>query len=141
MAIRFGCLPDSDLLHRPLGHAAWRLVASLDYLARAGHPAHPAALSAHAQVRFASPAHINDLRFKGLEAAVTPCAAVTATNGEAVRHLVLHGIARFSDVMIDANIAAGPVVEFSRTTSTPCHWRSTRFTSPVHQGCGGWRCS
>ena len=113
VAIRFGRLPDSDLLHRPLGMAAWRLVAAPAYLSRAGYPAQPADLAAHAQVSFAAPAHINELRFKGLEAAVTPRAAVTATNGEAVRYLVLHGmgIARFSDVMIDADIAAGRVVE------------------------------
>ena len=113
VAIRFGRLPDSDLLHRPLGLAAWRLVAAPAYLARAGQPERPAELAEHAQVRFASPAHINDLRFKGVEAPVTPRPAVTATNGEAVRHLVLHGmgVARFSDIMIDADIAAGRVVE------------------------------
>ncbi|WP_330448593.1 LysR substrate-binding domain-containing protein [Paracoccus marcusii] len=55
VAIRFGPLPDSDLLHRSLGRARWRLVAAPDYLARAGHPERPADLAALEQVRFSSP--------------------------------------------------------------------------------------
>lgn len=113
VAIRFGPLPDSDLLHRPLGRAEWRLVAAPDYLARGARPERPADLAALEQVRFSSPAHINDLRFHDLADPVSPRVSVTAANGEAVRQLVLGGmgIARFSDFMIDADIASGRVVE------------------------------
>ncbi|MCO6363868.1 hypothetical protein GBO37_14645 [Paracoccus sp. 08] len=113
VAIRFGPLPDSDLLHRPLGRAEWRLVAAPDYLARSGRPERPADLAALEQVRFSSPAHINDLRFHGMADPVSPRISVTAANGEAVRQFVLGGmgIARFSDFMIDADIASGRAVE------------------------------
>ena len=113
VVIRMGILPDSDLLQRRLGRAEWRLVAAPSYLDRAGHPAAPAELVAHEQVLFSAPAHINDLRFHGLNDPVQPGGSVVATNGEAVRHLVLNGmgIARFSDYMIDRDIAEGRVVE------------------------------
>ncbi|WP_047996026.1 LysR family transcriptional regulator [Puniceibacterium sp. IMCC21224] len=113
VAIRFGPLPDSDLLQRRLGQAQWRLVAAPNYLERTGRPKEPADLADLEQVQFASPVHINHLQFKNVRAAITPPASVTAANGEAVRQLVLNGmgIARFSDFMIDADIAHGRVVE------------------------------
>ncbi|MCY0094857.1 LysR family transcriptional regulator [Hoeflea ulvae] len=113
VVIRFGALPDSDLLQRPLGKAEWRLVAAPSYLDRVGYPSVPTELASMEQVLFSAPAHINILKFHGLEAPVEPRAAVVATNGEAVRHLVLNGmgIARFSGYMIDRDIAEGRVVE------------------------------
>ena len=36
VAIRLGQLPDSDMLHRPLGRTAWKLVAAPEYLDRNG---------------------------------------------------------------------------------------------------------
>ncbi|WP_424931581.1 LysR substrate-binding domain-containing protein [Amaricoccus macauensis] len=113
VAIRFGTLPSSDLLHRRLGCAEWRLVASPAYLARAGQPAAPEDFRNLEQVRFTTPTHINRLRFHGQNADIEPRIAAWATNGEAVRHLVLGGmgIARFSDFMIDRDIAAGRVIE------------------------------
>lgn len=113
VAIRLGALPDSDLLRRPLGKAEWRLVAAPAYLDRVGRPRAPTDLTSLEQVRFSAPAHINELRFKGLQRAVEPRASVVATNGEAVRSLVLNGmgIARFSDFMIDRDIAEGRAVE------------------------------
>ncbi|PHR19413.1 MAG: LysR family transcriptional regulator [Hoeflea sp.] len=113
VVIRFGTLPDSDLLQRRLGKAEWRLVAAPSYLDRVGHPESPEDLVSLEQVIFSAPAHINELRFKGLKRSVEPGASVVATNGEAVRHLVLSGmgIARFSDYMIDRDIAEGRVIE------------------------------
>lgn len=113
VVIRFGTLPDSDLLQRALGKAEWRLVAAPSYLDRVGHPSTPTDLVGLEQVRFSAPAHINELRFHGMEGSVEPSASVVATNGEAVRHLVLNGmgIARFSDYMIDRDITEGRVVE------------------------------
>ena len=51
MALRLGSLPDSSATARRLGEAPGLLVASPDYLARAGHPASPSDLSRHALVR------------------------------------------------------------------------------------------
>lgn len=113
VAIRFGRLADSDLLRRPLGRTPWRLVAAPAYLDRQGYPRAPADLSRLAQVRFTSPAHINVLHFRGMADPVHVPAAVHASNGEAVRRLVLSGcgIARFSDFMIREDIEAGRLVE------------------------------
>lgn len=113
VAIRFGSLADSGLLQRRLGRTPWRLVASPDYLDRAGWPKEPADLSGLRQVRFSSTDHINTLQFKGLANPVEVPAAVHASNGEAVRRLVLAGcgIARFSEFMIRDDIASGRLVE------------------------------
>lgn len=47
MAIRYGPLPDSGLFARKLAQAPHILVAAPHYLARHGHPQHPADLAAH----------------------------------------------------------------------------------------------
>jgi DNA-binding transcriptional LysR family regulator len=113
VAIRLGRLPDSEMLHRPLGRTPWKLVATPEYLDRHGWPKTPADLARLEQVRFAMPEHINTLRFAGHADPIAVPAAITAGNGEAVRQLVLGGlgIARFSDFMIAKDIAAGRLVE------------------------------
>lgn len=113
VAIRFGSLPDSDLLARSLGMADWRLVAAPGYLEKHGHPDTPGDLPRLQQVHFAAPAHINTLRFRGVPEPILLPASVTAANGEAVRQLVLGGlgVARFSDFMIDRDIAERRVIE------------------------------
>lgn len=113
VAIRFGRLPDSEMLHRPLGQTAWKLVATPEYLDRHGWPERPADLGRLEQVRFAMPDHINALRFAGHPDPVVVPTALTASNGEAVRQLVLGGlgIARFSDFMIAEDMRAGRLVE------------------------------
>ncbi|GAB7522781.1 LysR family transcriptional regulator [Paraburkholderia sp. 2C] len=50
VAIRFGALPDSTARSRLLGRSPRMLVASPDYLARAGRPVDPSDLSEHAFV-------------------------------------------------------------------------------------------
>lgn len=113
VAIRMGTLGDSELLRRPLGYAVWRLVAAPDYLARHGTPEMPQDLTRLRQVRFQSPAHINELRFDDDPEPVALAPSVTAGNGEAVRALVCAGlgIARFSDFMVTRDIAEGRLVE------------------------------
>lgn len=112
VAIRFGALGDSDLLHRKLGQTPWKLCAAPGYLDRHGWPQTPADLARLSQVCFTAPEHINTLRFR--EAGeVALAASVRATNGEAVRSLVLGGmgVARFSDFMVSQDIAEGRLVE------------------------------
>lgn len=122
VAIRLGRLEDSELIRRPLGEAKWHLVASPSYLDRLGWPEKPADLRMLKQVRFSNPAHINELKFAG-EAEVIPVPpSITASNGEAVRQLVLGGlgIARFSDFMIARDILEGRLVElFPGQLATP----------------------
>ncbi|SDE78281.1 LysR family transcriptional regulator [Limimaricola pyoseonensis] len=113
VAIRLGRLPDSELLHRRLGTSDWRLVAAPAYLDRVGRPETAEDLARLEQVRFVQPARLNDWHVAGRDAPIRPVAAAGADNGEAVRHMVLAGLgaARFSDFMIDADIAAGRVEE------------------------------
>lgn len=113
IAIRFGPLPDSDMLHRKLGRTPWKLVAAPGYLDRMGWPSSPQDLSKLEQVRFAAPEHINTLQFKGLPTPLSLRTSVVAGNGEAARRLVLGelGIARFSDFMVADDIQAGHLVE------------------------------
>ncbi|WP_420006425.1 LysR family transcriptional regulator [Arenibacterium sp. LLYu02] len=113
VAIRLGRLQDSEMLHRPIGRTAWKLVAAPDYLDRKGWPEALADLARLEQVRFAAPDHINTLRFIGMADPLEIPASVTANNGEAVRQLVLRGlgVARFSDFMIADDIRAGRLVE------------------------------
>ncbi|MFG6517845.1 MULTISPECIES: LysR family transcriptional regulator [unclassified Sulfitobacter] len=112
LAIRFGPLKDSDVLHRRLGRTAWKLCAAPAYLERTGWPAGPADLAGLSQVGFTAPAHINRLVFKDIGEVTLPT-SVQAENGEAVRALVLGGmgVARFSDYMVADDLAAGRLVE------------------------------
>ncbi len=113
VAIRLGRLPDSGMLHRRLGRTPWKLVATPDYLDRHGWPETPSDLTRLQQVRFAMPDHINTLRFAGHDGPVALPPALTASNGEAVRQLVLGGlgIARFSQFMVAEDLRAGRFVE------------------------------
>ncbi|WP_421054322.1 LysR family transcriptional regulator [Leisingera sp. D0M16] len=113
VAIRLGRLENSELIVRPLGVSQWRLVAAPGYIAKNGTPKTVADLKRLQQVRFTTTRHINELRFKGEPSAAAVPASVQADNGEAVRHLVLNGmgISRLSDFLVDADIAAGRLVE------------------------------
>ncbi|MEB3419155.1 LysR family transcriptional regulator [Salipiger marinus] len=113
VAIRFGTLSDSDMLRRRLGVTSWHLVAAPAYLAAQGLPGRPEDLARLEQVRFTTPDHINQLRFRGLSQPVTVPAAAYAENGEAVRSLVLGGmgVARFSEFMVAEDLASGRLVE------------------------------
>lgn len=112
VAIRFGDLPDSELRHRLLGKAAWRLVASPSRLERDGMPDTIEDLATRPQVRFMHPPRINDWWFRGRSKPLRPPAAIHAENGEAVRALVLAGCGyqQFSDFMIDEDIAKGHAI-------------------------------
>ena len=113
VAIRFGPLADSDLLRRHLGRTPWKLVAAPHYLDANGWPETPTDLTKLGQVRFSSPSHINLLEFPGMETPLDVPAAVEASNGEAVRRLVISGcgIARFSEFMVAEDLRAGRLVE------------------------------
>ncbi|MCJ7872145.1 LysR family transcriptional regulator [Phaeobacter sp. J2-8] len=142
VAIRLGRLGDSQMLHRPLGQTAWKLVATPEYLDRHGWPERPADLGRLEQVRFAMPDHINTLRFAGHPDPVAVPTALTASNGEAVRQLVLGGlgIARFSDFMIAEDMRAAVWWNFCPVNWKQNRWKSLRSTSPACRGCAGLGC-
>lgn len=113
VAIRFGPLEDSDLLKRHLGRTLWQLVAAPHYPDAHGWPKNLVELSSLEQVRFPAPAHISLLTFSEVKTSVDVPTAVEASNGEAVRRLVLAGIgiAKFSDFMVAEDLATGRLVE------------------------------
>nr|WP_246587291.1 LysR substrate-binding domain-containing protein [Stakelama flava] len=123
VAIRLGNLPDSELRHRKLGNAAWRLVAAPSRLEKDGHPNLIGEMEARRQVRYLNPTRNNDWWFRGRHKPMRPAASIHAENGEAVRALVLAGCGyqQFSDYLIDDDIAAGRAVSLfpQELTTTP----------------------
>lgn len=114
VAIRVGELTDSSLRARPLMTSYRKLVASPAYIAERGVPNSIAALSAHQCLGFSEPAQLN--RWPVATSDNQPLEIrpdITSNSGETIRHLCLNGngLACLSDFMIDADIAAGRLVE------------------------------
>ncbi|WP_297511407.1 LysR family transcriptional regulator [uncultured Caulobacter sp.] len=114
LAIRVGPLRPSQLVARKLGDSRMVLVASPDYLARRGAPAHPDALASHELVVFNFARHCDQWPF--LEAGRRTSRPVHGTamvgDGESARRLALAGmgITRLSMFHIAPDIAAGRLV-------------------------------
>lgn len=114
VAIRAGELTDSSLRARPLMTSYRKLVASPSYIAERGVPNSITALSAHQCLGFNEPAQLN--RWPVATSDNQPLEIhpdITSNSGETIRHLCLNGngLACLSDFMIDADIAAGRLVE------------------------------
>jgi DNA-binding transcriptional LysR family regulator len=113
LAIRIGNLADSTLNARQLGQSRIRILASPDYLARHGTPRSVEELSAHRLLGFTAPASLNiwPLAHGGVEG-LPMAPAVTASNGETLRHLVLAGagIARLADFLTMKDVRSGALV-------------------------------
>jgi DNA-binding transcriptional LysR family regulator len=114
IALRIAELPDSSLRARRLAPVTVRVVAAPAYLARAGTPTHPAQLADHACFAYANA--IGTWHFRGPageEAAVRPTGPLSTDNGDAMLPALTAGlgIARLPDFIVDAEIAAGRLVE------------------------------
>ena len=94
LAVRGGAVPDSSLVARRIGASARSVVASREYLARAGTPQQPGDLARHSCIIFMQNAHPNDWAFSGPGGAVTVRVAgrFRTDNSEAMREAVLGGI-------------------------------------------------
>jgi DNA-binding transcriptional LysR family regulator len=113
VAIRIGALADSTLNARKLGTSRLRVMATPAYLARHGTPATLADLAAHRLLGFTAPASLNTWPLQRADGAGWPVqAAVLASSGETVRHLVLAGagIACLSDFLTRSDLATGALV-------------------------------
>ncbi|MFS4438296.1 LysR family transcriptional regulator [Paracoccaceae bacterium GXU_MW_L88] len=114
-AIRIGDLPDSSLLSRRIGEMEVVLVASPDYLARAGTPETVADLADHQPIRH-SPSGAAIWRFRrkdGTEAVHRlESPRLTLNNGASVMRAAVDGagIASLPDFAVAKNIAAGKLV-------------------------------
>ncbi|WED23469.1 LysR family transcriptional regulator [Vibrio sp. JC009] len=114
IAIRIGKLSDSTLYVRNLGHSPLHIVASPAYLAKHGVPKKLEDLKEHKLIGFTGPKVLNQWGLKGGEYIE---ASISASNGEAVRHLALSGIgiACLSNFMVHEDIAQGTLVPLLAT--------------------------
>ncbi|CAN5401526.1 LysR substrate-binding domain-containing protein [soil metagenome] len=115
IAIRWGQLPSSDLLARPLGRTGQAIVASPDYLARHGTPRTPDELLAHHRLGWSYRRSAPDwpLRIDGRAVQVPVSGKVRASDGEALRRLAVAGvgIARLSLYHLGDDLDNGRLVE------------------------------
>lgn len=114
LAIRIGRLDDSSLHARPLGRSPLHIVAAPSYLAQRGVPHKASHLCEHNIIGFTGPKTLNQWPLKGFTS-IEPM--LTASNGEAVRQLVLagNGIACLSAFMVKQDIEAGRLISLFDT--------------------------
>ncbi|MCW2307545.1 LysR family transcriptional regulator [Rhodobium gokarnense] len=118
VVVRAGPLKDSRLVARKLGETPMWIVASPDYLKRAGTPHTIADLDRHRRIGFGYPREIEGWRFEsdGEPVHASPAVAIQASDGETMRRLALQGLglARLAAFTVRDDIAAGrlePVLE------------------------------
>lgn len=110
VAIRIGKLADSNLHAKRLGNSQLHLVASPRYLAKYQAPTSVAELSKHKLIGFADSPKLNNWY---LSEKITIKPYLTASNGEALRQLVLNGngIALLSNFMIRKDLDSNRLIE------------------------------
>ncbi len=114
VGIRVGPLPDSPLTARRLGKIGNIVIASPDYLARAGVPQVPADLARHNCLHFNFRRAVPGWPFRedGRDFVLRPAGNVEMDNAEALRLLAIEGvgITRLGDFHVEADLAAGRLV-------------------------------
>jgi hypothetical protein len=112
-AIRFGSLPDSGLIARPLMPYRMMICASPDYIARHGKPQRPEDLSEHHCIAFRYSAG-SAWRMTNDEgsASVQVSCAIQVNNGQAIRVAALNGlgVVMQPEVLMAQDVAAGRLV-------------------------------
>lgn len=114
VGIRFGPLVDAPLTARRLGETGHTVVASPDYLARAGIPRVPADLARHNCLDFSfrriEPGWL--FRQDGQDTLLPVSGNITANNGETLVQLVMQGvgITRIGNFHIQDALAGGQLV-------------------------------
>ena len=94
-AIRIATLPDSSLIARRLCGMPRYIVASPDYLARHGRPAHPSDLARHACLGYtylSTPGIWHFANAAGEQVSVRPAGPLRVNNGEALLPALIAGI-------------------------------------------------
>lgn len=122
VAIRVGTLSDSSLRARPLFKSYRRIIASPEYLKKAGSPASVAELRNHLCLGFCEPVVLNRwplTQDDGQLMEIVP--NISSNSGETIKQLCLqgNGIACLSDFMIDKEIASGELVELLKDSVLP----------------------
>lgn len=137
VVVRAGPLKDSSLIARKLGETPMLIVASPDYLLRAGEPAGVADLDRHRRIGFGYPREIEGWRFIAdcEPVQVNPSIGVQASDGEAIRRLALKGLglARLAAFTVREDIAAGRL----RAVLDDYYAEDTEAFHAVYTGQGG----
>jgi DNA-binding transcriptional LysR family regulator len=111
IAIRWGPLPSSDLVARPLGETGQVIVGSPDYLSHHGIPRKPKDLASHQQLDFNYRRRVPGwlLRVEGHAVEIPVRGGVRASDGETLRQLALAGagLARLSRYHVQADLDSG----------------------------------
>lgn len=114
VAIRTGPLADSQLIARKLGETRGVVVGSPAYLARCGVPQTPEDLAAHHLLGFDYARAVPGWRLgaAGESQLLQPNGRVQASDGEALRHLALHGagLAQLAAFTIADDLDSGRLV-------------------------------
>jgi DNA-binding transcriptional LysR family regulator len=128
VAVRIGELPDSSLTAVPLGEIRRVVVASPDYLARRGAPAHPDELARHATISaYALPQGPDwPFRVDGRTHEVAPRARLTINSFRAAIHAAATGagLTQVASYQVAEAVAAGrlrPVLEDFEVAPIPVH--------------------
>ncbi|WP_417357406.1 LysR substrate-binding domain-containing protein [Gallaecimonas pentaromativorans] len=141
VAIRIGELKDSTLHAKAIGQSQVRILASPDYLAKAGTPRQVSELAGHPLLGFSQPEHLNDwplLDARGQRLHVRP--AIRASSGETVRQLALNGggICCLSDFMTANDRKAGRLVSLfdeqtlsQRQSINAVYYRNTAVSARI----------
>ncbi|RZJ57819.1 MAG: LysR family transcriptional regulator, partial [Acidovorax sp.] len=114
VAIRIGQLQDSTLHARPLCTTRLRVLASPEYLARAGRPKSVADLAGHTLLGFNQPESLNRWPLRGAHGDQWPIVpSLTASSGETLRQLALAhvGLVCLSDFMTAGDRDSGRLVQ------------------------------
>lgn len=115
VAIRTGPLPDARLTQRRLGASGLAVVASPDYLRRAGTPKRPEDLHQHRRLGFNYARHVDawpSIDGEGERIAIAASGDLRLGDGESMRQMALAGVgvARLASYHIGADLAAGRLV-------------------------------
>ena len=113
IAFRIGELPDSRLIARRLAPYRMMICAAPAYLARRGHPDHPADLAAHDAIGFTPAARSPWKLTKGDgEIEVSPQVSITVNSGQAVRMAARAGLGVIMQpaILLMSDIEAGLLV-------------------------------
>lgn len=115
IAIRWGQLPASDLVARPLGETGQAIVAAPAYLAAHGTPRTLQELEVHERIGWTYRRNVSDwaLRVDGRTVLLPVAGTVRAADGETIRALAVAGVglARLSLYHVGADLDAGRLVE------------------------------
>lgn len=118
VAVRIGPLADSSLMAIRIGAVRQVIVASASYLARHGAPEKPADLGNHRLIASTGPRAANEWRFgPRQQTAIAPRLRVTTVDAAIAAAQAGVGIANLLSYQVEAELAAGRLIEVLRTAA------------------------